>query len=164
MRNTHTAWTLAFALLFIAGCAAPPQDNTAEARAGIEATNAQFMAALSAGDAAGLAALYTEDAQVMPPNSEIVSGRAAVQETFQGFIDAGLTAQLETVNVEGHGDTAHEVGKVIIMGADGQTLDEAKYIVIWKKVGDAWKLHRDIWNSNRPLPEPETSEEADDEM
>ena len=29
-------------------------------------------------------------------------------------------------------------------GADGQTLDESKYIVIWKRVGDEWNLHRDI--------------------
>ncbi len=47
MRNTHTTWTLALALLLIVGCAAPQQDNTDEARAGIEATNAQFMDAFS---------------------------------------------------------------------------------------------------------------------
>ena len=167
MRNTHTAWTLALALLLIVGCAAPQQDNTEEARAGIEATNTQWMATFSQGDAAGVAACYTEDAQLMPPNGEIVSGREAVQEAMQGFIDAGLKIRLETVEVEGHGDTAHEVGRATLTGEDGQTIDEAKYIVIWKKVGDEWKLHRDIFNSNLPLPAPEESEgehESEDEM
>ncbi len=167
MRNTHTAWTLALALLLIVGCAAPQQDTTDEARAGIEATNAQFMEAFSQGDAAGVAACYTEDAQLLPPNSEIVSGLEAVQAWFQEAMDAGLKVRLETVEVEGHGDTAHEVGRATLTGEDGQTIDEAKYIVIWKKVGDEWKLHRDIFNSNLPLPAPEESEgehEHEDEM
>ena len=161
MRNTHTAWTLALALLLIVGCAAPQQDTTDEARAGIEATNAEFMTALNQGDAAGVAACYTEDAQLMPPNGEIASGREAVQALFQEAVDAGLKIRLETVEGEGHGDTAHEVGSATVTGEDGQTIDEAKYIVIWKKVGDEWKLHRDIFNSNMPLPAPE--EHGDEE-
>ena len=161
MRNTHTAWTLTLALLLIVGCAAPQQDNTAEARAGIEAMNAQFMAAFSHGDAASVAACYTEDAQLLPPNGETVSGREAIQEAMQGFIDAGLKIRLETTEVEGHGDTAHEVGRATLTGEDGQMIDQAKYIVIWKRVGDEWKLHRDIFNSNLPLPTPE--EHGDEE-
>ncbi len=166
MRNTHITWTLALALLLIVGCAAPQQDNTEEARAGIEATNAQFMAAFTEGNAAGVAACYTEDAQFMAPNGEIVRGREDIQKTMQGLIDAGIKeVRLETVEVEGHGDTAYEVGKGTLTGADGQTIDEIKYIVIWKKVGDAWKLHYDIFNSNLPPPAPEEhgDEEAEPE-
>ncbi len=163
MRNTHTAWTLALALLLIVGCAAPQQDNTEEARAGIEATNAQFMDAVSQGDAAGVAACYTEDAQFLPPNSEIVGGREAIYEFAQVVIDAGLKVRLETTEVEGHGDTAHEVGTYILMGENEETIDEGKYIVIWKKVGDEWKLHRDIFNSNLPLPAEEEHEDEEGE-
>ncbi len=162
MRNTHTAWTLALALLLIVGCAAPQQDTTDEARAGIEATNAQFMEAFSQGDAAALAACYTEDGQFLPSNGEIVSGREAMQETWQGFINAGFKeVRLETTEVEGHGDTAHEVGTYTLMGENEQTMDEGKYIIIWKKVGEEWKIHRDIGNSNLPLPAPE--EHGDEE-
>jgi len=151
MRNTHTAWTLALTLLFVVGCAAPQQDNTDEARAGIEATNAQFMEAFSQDDAAGVAACYTETGQLMPPNGEIVSGREALQEGFQELIDGGYELQLETTEVEGHGDTAHEIG-TYTMAVDGETVDEGKYIVIWKNVDGQWKLHRDIFNSNNPAP------------
>ena len=163
MRNTHTSWTLALTLLLIVGCTAPQQDNTDEARAGIEATNAAFMTAITQDNAAGVAACYTEDAQLMPPNGEIVSGREAVQSFFKGMIDAGLTIQLNTTEVEGHGDTAHEVGTATITGEDGQTIDEAKYIVIWKNVDGQWKLHRDIFNSNNPPPAPEEHEEGEHE-
>ncbi|MFB3132449.1 MAG: nuclear transport factor 2 family protein, partial [Rhodothermales bacterium] len=122
MRNPHIAWTLALTLLLIVGCAAPQQDTTDEARAGIETTNAQFMEAFSQSDVAGVAACYTEDAQLMPPNGEIVSGREAVQANFQEAMNAGLNVRLETVELESHGDTAYEVGTAIVTGEDGQTI------------------------------------------
>ena len=160
MRTTQTVLPLALALLLLGGCAS--RDSTAEARAGVEATNAQFMAAVSQGDAAGVAACYTEDTQLLPPNSEIVKGRKAVQGFLQGFLDAVVKGiQLTSIEVEGHGDTAHEVGAYTLTGENGQTIDEGKYIVIWKKVGDEWKLHRDIFNSNLPLPEPEAPADAE---
>ncbi len=163
MRNAHPTWPLAWALLLFVGCANPQaQDNTEEARAGIEAVNAQFMAALSQGDAAAMAGLYTEDAQQMPPNGEIVSGREALQTGFQALIDGKYEILLETTEVEGHGDTAHEIGKYT-MAIDGETVDEGKYIVIWKNVDGQWKLHRDIFNSNNPAPAPDESEEPADE-
>ncbi len=48
-------------------------------RAEIEAVNEKFIAALNGGDAAGIAALYTEDAMLLPPNSEMLEGREAAQ-------------------------------------------------------------------------------------
>jgi len=32
--------------------------------------------------------------------------------------------------------------------------DRAKYVVVWKKVGGQWLLHRDIWNTSQPAPKP----------
>ncbi len=38
---------------------------------------------------------------------------------------------------------------------DGGVADEGKYIILWRRVGGAWYVHRDIWNSNRqPIPAP----------
>jgi ketosteroid isomerase-like protein len=42
--------------------------------ADIAAANITFMQAFKSGDAAGLAALYTEDGQVLPPNSDFITG------------------------------------------------------------------------------------------
>jgi uncharacterized protein (TIGR02246 family) len=156
MNYFKTTWSFLMIMLLIIGCGTPQKvDNTAAARAAITTANEHWMAAFDKGDAAGVAANYTEDTQVMPPNSEIVSGRAAVQVVFQGLIDAGIKVKLEIVEVEGHGDIAFEVGMADVIGPDGQTLDKSKYIVIWKMVGSEWKMYRDIWNSNTPLPQPE---------
>jgi uncharacterized protein (TIGR02246 family) len=160
MRNINPVSALALTSLLFVGCAAPQQqDTTAEARSGIEATISDWMTAISQDDAAGVAACYTQDAELLPPNEGIVRGREAVQAWFQGGIDAGLDVRLEIQELEVYGDTGYEVGKATVMGPDGQTIDDSKYIVIWKKVGDAWRMHRDIFNSNLPLPAP--AEEAE---
>ena len=52
-----------------------------------------------------------------------------------------------------HGDTAIEVGKFTLQGEGGQTVDEGKYLVVWKQADGQWKLHRDIFNSSMPVPE-----------
>jgi len=122
-------------------------------RADIEAANQELIAALARGDAAGVAAAYTLDAQMFPANSDVVSGQAAIEKLWQEWITAGFTnLTLEAVEVEGFGDTAHEVGKYAMPGKDGKMLDEGKYVVIWKRHQGKWKLHRDIWTTNMPAP------------
>jgi uncharacterized protein (TIGR02246 family) len=127
------------------------QSPTTTLRAAIAAPIAQFMTAFSRGDAAGAAAIYTDDGQVLPPNSEVVSGKQAIQTFWQGAMNMGIKAvKLETVEVEGDGNTAYEVGTFTLQGAEGQMLDAGKYIVIWKQQAGQWKLHRDIFKSSRP--------------
>jgi uncharacterized protein (TIGR02246 family) len=112
--------------------------------------NEKFMETFGRKDAAGMAALYTEDGQFLPPNSDFVRGHRAIQQLFQGLFDAGVTMiELHTGEVEQHGDTAYEVSTAKVIAGD-QVLDDAKYIVIWKREGGEWKLHRDIYNSSRP--------------
>jgi uncharacterized protein (TIGR02246 family) len=119
----------------------------------IVAANEEFMAAFNRGDAAGVAALYTEDAQLLPPNAGVMAGKEAIQAFWQGAMDMGIqSAQIETGEVERHGDTAIEVSKYTLGGAGGQQLDQGKFIVIWKQEGGQWKLHRDIFNSSMPAP------------
>jgi uncharacterized protein (TIGR02246 family) len=106
------------------------------------------------GDAAGMATLYTENGQLLPPNTDIVSGRQGIQAFWQGAIDMGIKAmKLETTELEEHGDTAIAVGKYTLSGEGDQVIDSGKYVVILKQEGGQWRLHRDIWNSSMPAPQ-----------
>ena len=130
--------------------AASAQSNV---RATIEATNTKFGAALAAGKPADLAALYTTDAMAFPPGSDIVRGRDAIQKMWQGVIDSGVkSAELTTTEVDSQGTVAHEVGNYAMKDGAGKVLDRGKYVVIWKRDGAAWRIHRDIWNSSMPAP------------
>ena len=117
----------------------------------IAAQDQRFMDAYRRGDVSGLAAFYTDDGQFLPPNSDVVMGKRAIEQAFKVFIDSGnKTLNLQAVEVEGYGDTATEVGEYILKGNDGQMLDRGKFIVIWKKQAGQWKIHRDIINSSMP--------------
>ncbi len=121
-----------------------------EVRAKIIAGNKKFMAAFGEKDAAAVAKLYTAEGQLLPPGSEPVTGRAAIQAFWQGAMDMGVTqATLETLEVESHRDTAVEVGRFTLSGVAGAVLDRGKYVVIWKLEGRSWKLSRDIWNTSQ---------------
>lgn len=133
----------------VAGATIAAQD--ASARAAIEAGNKQFMAALAKRDAAAVAALYTSDGEAFPPNSNVVRGRGEIQKLWQSVIDSGIaSAALTTTQVESSGDSAYESGTFEMKTKDGKVADYGKYIVVWKRAGGKWMLHRDIWNTSQP--------------
>ena len=109
------------------------------------------MTAFNRGDAAAMAELYTSDGQLLPPNSDFVTGPDAIKKFWQGVLDMGIKeAKLETVEAQAHGDAATEIGKFTMFVEGGQVADSGKYIVTWKNEQGTWKLHRDIWNSSQP--------------
>jgi uncharacterized protein (TIGR02246 family) len=125
--------------------------NENNIREAIAAANDVFMAAFKRGDAAGLASLYTEDGQVLPPNADFVKGQQAIQGFWQAVFDMGIKeAEMKIVEAEKLGETAFEVSKFKLLGESGQVLDEGKYIVVWKRQQGQWKLFRDIFNSSLP--------------
>ena len=124
--------------------------SEATVHAAIAAANQNFMAMFGAGDAAGMAQRYTANGQLLPPQSEFVSGRGAIQAFWQGAMDMGLKqVDLQTMELESHGGTAIEVGKYTLYLEGNQEADTGKYLVVWKDESGNWKLHRDIWNSSK---------------
>lgn len=105
----------------------------------------ELAAAINARDAAAAAALYTEDGAVMAPGAPRCDGTDGIKSYWQAGIDGGLTnVALTTLEVEQHGDTATEVGS--LTARMGEAALVGKYVVIWKKSADDWKLHYDIFN------------------
>jgi uncharacterized protein (TIGR02246 family) len=125
-------------------------------RAAIEEGNALFGELYASGDDAAIAALYTADGSVLPPNGAIAAGTEALA-AFWGAVRASGIARATVTTDEvfyAGGDVASEVGHVQLALADGTIADEAKYVVVWKKTDAGWRMHRDIWNSNRAAPAP----------
>ena len=145
------------AMVLAGTLAAAAPVNADSPRDEIEAALVTFAAAFNKGDAATVAAHYTEDAAVLPPDAARVDGRAGIESFWKGAIDAGLAdLTLKAVEVHGSGDLAFEVGEVSYSApanAGARSTATGKYIVIWKKDTDgAWRLYRDIWNANPATP------------
>lgn len=122
---------------------------TADIHATFRAAEDRFESVFGRGDSAGLADLYTDDGMVLPTGADMLQGKEAIAAFWQGAMDMGIkSAKLDIVELEQHDDTAIEIGRYTLSGAEGQVLDQGKYLIVWKHQDDTWKLHRDIFNTS----------------
>jgi uncharacterized protein (TIGR02246 family) len=123
----------------------------AQDKATIEQLNEKFVAAFNKGDAAAVAAMYTEDAVVLPPGADMVRGRENIRAFWAKTAEQIQDIKLTTVDVKPLGpDAAREIG-TFSLKTKGQQPQEVsgKYVVVWQKAGADWKLATDIWNGNK---------------
>ncbi len=137
----------ALVLIFAFGLIVPALAQKAE----IEAVNAKWMQFFNKGDFAGIASLYTDDAIAFPPGSAMVKGSAAIGAMWKGMAEQVSDAKVTTLDVKPLGPSAaREIG-TFSLKTKGPTPKEVtgKYVVVWEKVGERWKLSADIWNDGK---------------
>ena len=151
-RSRTSLRALSVLLLVVLSLASPVSrsQDAGAVRAAIEQAGVRFAEAYERGDAKAVAAFYTADAIAFPPGGEMAKGRDAIQQMWQSTMDSGVKSlSFTVVDVGTSGDVAYETGTVVLKiqppGKDSTTAS-AKYVVVWKKQGNDWKLHRDIWN------------------
>ncbi|GAB3204334.1 uncharacterized protein (TIGR02246 family) [Pontibacter aydingkolensis] len=122
---------------------------TRNTKAEIMNVNKKFMQAFAQGNAEGVANLYTDEGMLLPAGMDIIKGKQAVQDFWQGAIGMGIKeVKLETMEVQPCENTAIEMGNYTLSGADGAMVDKGKYIVVWHNQNGNWKLDKDIWNTS----------------
>jgi uncharacterized protein (TIGR02246 family) len=123
----------------------------AQDKATIQSLSDKFAQAFNAGDAAGVAALYSEEAVILPPGAEMMKGRTAIQAFWKGAAEQLGNGKLTTLEVKPLGsDRALEIGTFSFRTKAPQPQEiTGKYVVVWEKVGNDWKLATDIWNTNK---------------
>ena len=115
--------------------------------------NRDFAAALNAKDAAAAAALYTEDAVLIPPGEPIVQGRAAIEEYWRGALELGgvRDVSVETMDALSSGSLGYETGSFVLTvdGPDGEPIiDRGRYIELLRREPDGtWRSTHGIWNA-----------------
>lgn len=122
--------------------------NADAMRAAVEKQVAKMAQLQNSGDAAGIGLLYAKEAVVMPPNSEPVVGREAIQALWAGMSAAGNPVSLTTKDIIVAGEFAIETGVYGVNAPDGTHLDHGSYVAVWKKTADGMVMVRDIWNTN----------------
>src|SRR6202022_3899191 len=111
-------------------------------RTDIGAVNRTFEEATRKRDSDGIAALYTADAIVMPPDGPFVKGRENIKQLWASAIQQmGVKeVRLNTLDLEVAGDTAYEAGEAVLTLQSGAVT--VKNVGGWKKVDGQWGLHR----------------------
>jgi uncharacterized protein (TIGR02246 family) len=108
-----------------------------------------FESAFNAKDAVRIAGFYTDDAVVMPPNAQMVKGRQAIETYYRiGFSQSTGTVRIVPLESAITGPTAFESGTSALT-AGGRT-QTGKYVVIYRRVGNDWKIAYDIFNNDDP--------------
>lgn len=122
---------------------------TSETAIAIEAVNQELEAAMAAGSASRLTAIYTAKGQLLPPNTPIIQGHDNIHAYWEAVVDQGIgEAELETIELDELGETAIEIGLFVMKTTEGSIADTGKYLIVWKKEQGTWKYHRDIWSSS----------------
>ena len=142
-------------VIAISGCDSLPATTGADEAALKEATQT-WLKAYNAGDADTIAALYADDAVLMPPHAPVANGKAAIREFIAkdsaGAKAAGITLVPgpATAGVD-HG-TGWESGSYSITDRSGKVIDSGSYLSVSQKVNGKWLYVRDTYTSNQPLP------------
>lgn len=107
------------------------------ARAPIEKQGTAFAEAFNRGDIAAVAAMYSDDAIVFPPDGDMVQGRSAIEALWKATRDSGVQAiDFTVLDVRSSRDMAVEVGKADLKIAPAnqpESSQTVKYVVVWKR-------------------------------
>jgi len=117
----------------------------------------QYMQAVMDGDVQAVISLYTDDAVWMPPNEPTLFGKAELvewcEEYFGDFrvVSFGETEREVTV-LEGWAIErwAYMVAIEPASG-DDRIRDDGRFLAIWQKEGDVWRMAQAMFNSIRPI-------------
>jgi uncharacterized protein (TIGR02246 family) len=121
-----------------------------------EAITASVAEAFNRQDAEGIASLYTEDAQVLPPDAPLVEGRQDLIAMLNAtFASGGRSIQFETVSTQQNADLLIQVGRYVMgITASGQSFDDpGKFVSVYARQSDDGLLIT-VTCFNRDAPPP----------
>ena len=139
----------AVALVGLVGCASSvnvEQEQTAL----MEADRAWSQVAK---DVDKFVANFASDATIYAPGMPAVTGTDNIRKTYSEMVSApgfSLSFSPSEAVVAKSGDVGYTSGtyEMSMTGAS----EKGKYVTVWKKEGDAWKVSEDIFNADGPAP------------
>lgn len=101
-------------------------------------------------DYSKLAECYTVDGKIFPDKTDIIEGREAIEKRWTlpsgvSVLEHKVTPSEIHIENKIAYDYGYYEGKT--KQADGNISSfKGKYVVVWKKIGNTWKIYLDIWN------------------
>jgi ketosteroid isomerase-like protein len=126
--------------------------NLEEAKKAIAVSNAIYFDSFVKNDSSIFIDRYARDACIMAPGAPQACGHEEAAKFFRAaYDDYGLRGgKFITTAVYGDGvEYATEEGTWQSFNAKGELFDNGKFLVLWKKTPDGWKMFRDSFSSNQ---------------
>ena len=137
------------AVLVVAALTASPA--LAEDKSDLAGRVKVWQEAFNAGNVDAIAAGYTKNAIRLPYQAPAMEGRTAIAANVKQNYDEGITrVELEVLGAEAKGSRGWGHGTYRLMNAEGETVQEGKWMNVSQKVDGTWLIQGDIWNTNAP--------------
>jgi ketosteroid isomerase-like protein len=105
--------------------------------------------AISRHDLAASVALFSDDAQILPQHGPAVRGRQEIEAYLNDWTTPKVTYDTDTELTLVRGDLGVEQGRYRIRNVRrGSDVEDGKYLHVWRRVGNDWKLYRIIYNTD----------------
>jgi uncharacterized protein (TIGR02246 family) len=149
------------AVVLAAGCAQPapappPGPDLAAAEQAVRDMDARWLKAEQARDAATASSSLASDGIAYRDHVDPLKGPAAFQAYLEKEYAENPKAQIswttDNVQVVATGDLAIQTGSYNLtgLGPKGDIEDKGRFVTVWKKVGNDWKVAHDISVSTMP--------------
>ena len=101
-----------------------------------------------------IGASYTANAKIFPNRTKIIEGTDAIINYWKHPQDISITYHKITQSeIKILGEEAYDYGyyEGETTKSNGDIISwKGKYVIIWRKVNDEWKMYLDIWNGVQP--------------
>jgi uncharacterized protein (TIGR02246 family) len=124
-----------------------------------------YLKAVVAGDARAVAAMFDDDAILMPPNQRLLRGKLAIQHFYEDWCHSPMkpaSFSFDHLEASVSGDSAYDVGtyKMSVPAGPSRSVDDTgKYTAVLKRSASEWKIAYLIFNSDLP-PQPQVAAPA----
>ena len=128
------------------------QVDSAADNAALLAAAETFNKAFNDKNADAVAAPYTTDAELLPPNAPAIVGRSGIR---QHYADDIANAYVQLTISTGESATAGDWGwRSGTWSVATEPVFTGKFVEVWRRTPEGWQMYRDIWNSDAPMPAP----------
>jgi ketosteroid isomerase-like protein len=142
--------TLALSSILSVSAQAQQNKDLHEVKKAIAESNALYFKSSENNDISIFMARYAEDACLLQAGKPIACGSEVLTHFFKNSYERGVRGgKFETTEVFGDGvEYVTEVGNGQVWDANKTIMNEFKYMVLWKKTRDGWKMYRDAFSTN----------------
>ena len=102
-----------------------------------------------------VAAIYATDATIFGPGSPPVIGQKAIESFWHTVSIRGMhTMELQFIDLEQSGDKLIVRGKYVMNNKQDEIIDIGKFIAIYRKEKNKWRLQTDMFNTSMETRSP----------